>query len=217
MIKAVLFDLDGVLIDTEILSFQAYQRLLERWQQTMSLEQYLEFYSGKTERANIETLLRQYPIEMSADELFELSLAQEAENLDQGVELKKGVHEAFAWLKENNIQTALVTSSIYGRAMELLKDHGLDTAFDCAVTSEDVTHSKPDPQIYRKALEKMNLRPEEAVVIEDSENGILSGVGAGIRVVCIPDMKAPSPTILAKAAGVLNSLEELPDWIAQHS
>lgn len=213
MTKAVLFDFDGLLVDTEGLSLMMYQELLHEYGYDLSEAEYSADYSGKTEKGNVTHLIDACHLPLTFEQCWDRVMENEERLFAQGVDLKPGVRELLEYLKQNGYQTAVATSSTRDRAMNILKRHGIYQLFDEFVFSEDVRSSKPEPEVFLKACEKLNVLAGEALVLEDSENGILAAHNAGIPVICIPDMKRPSEDHLKKTAAVCNSLFEVMDYL----
>lgn len=209
MTKAVIFDLDGLLIDTEIVSFQVYEKLLSEYSIPFTKQEYASQYSGKTEIANVANLIQTYGLPWTLDEGLSKCLEMEKTLLNQGVALKKGAVPLLNHLKENGFQTAVASSSTKERAFQLLNQHHLQTYFDAFVFAEDVQNSKPHPEVFLKAAEKLNFPPKECLVLEDSENGILAAHNAKIPVICIPDMKIPSDFHLGLCTNVYESIDKV--------
>lgn len=116
MLDSIIFDMDGLLIDTEIISYQLYSALLAPYGFTVSLHDYAEAYSGKTEEKNVTTLLEHYPLPLSREECFARISAMEKEFLAKGVALKPGAKELLTYLKEHGYKIALASSSTADRA-----------------------------------------------------------------------------------------------------
>ncbi len=208
MIKAAIFDFDGLLVDTEILSLKIYQNILAEYQIPFSRQEYSQNYSGCTEVQNIRRLLQTYALPLSSEECLDRVLFEEKTLIGQGVKLKEGAKELISWLKKHDVKIALATSSTRERALSILERHGILDYFDAFVFSEDVTHGKPNPEVFLAACTKLVVKPEDALVFEDSENGIQAALNAGIPVVCVPDMKMPSNFHLSKCEAVLSTLNE---------
>lgn len=209
MIKGIIFDFDGILADTEIVSYRIYKKILSSYGHEYTQKDYSEGYSGKTEKVNVNNLIQTYSLPLSYEECFDLVLRTEEELLKEGVELKKGAKELLQYLSDHDIRTAVASSSTRERAVSILKDHGIDNMFDHFVFAEDITHSKPDPEVFTKAQKALGMDQKKCFVLEDSENGIEAGYRAGIPVICIPDMKIPKEEYLNKAEYVLDSLYEV--------
>ena len=132
-------------------------------------------------------------------------LALEQKLIAQGVELNQPL---LAYLKQYHFKVALATSSTKERALVLLSQHKVLTYFDEFVFSEDVKQRKPNSEVFLKACEKIGVTTKEAVVLEDSENGIMAAVNANLPVLCIPDMKQPAAEYLAKTVAVNKDLAD---------
>lgn len=135
----------------------------------------------------------------------------EVENrlLAKGIDLKRGAKELLTYLKEKNYNIAIASSSTEERALNILKQHNIKEYFDKLVFGYEVEKGKPSPDIFLKACEKLGEIPQNCLVLEDSEMGILSAYSANIPVICIPDMKIPKKEFLDKTVSVLNSLDEV--------
>lgn len=207
--KAIIFDLDGLLVDTEIVSYNIYKELLSELNIDYTIKDYATYYSGKTEIINVTNLIHTFQLDWSLEEGLEKVLEVEERLIKDGVDLKKGANELLSYLKENNYKIALATSSTKDRAFSILNQHHLVHYFDDYVFAEDVTHSKPHPEVFLKACEKINMNVDDCIVLEDSENGILASYNANIDVICIPDMKIPAQEFLDKTIAVLKSLDQV--------
>lgn len=213
MIKAVIFDLDGLLIDSEVISYKIYKEFLGEFGYDYSLEEYAQNYSGKTERVNVTNLIDRYKLPLSLERGLEIVMKKEASYLSKGVDLKAGAEKLLAYLKEKGFKIAMASSSKEDRALNILKYHNIINYFDEFVFGHEVKKGKPNPDIFQEACEKLSLKPEECLVLEDSEAGIKAAYSAKIPVICIPDMKIPSEEYLNMTTKVLNSLEEVINFI----
>lgn len=209
MVKAVIFDLDGLLIDSERISYRIYRELLRPFGFDFSLEEYTEYYSGKTGVRNMELLIETYCLPWSTQEGLDKSLEMEREFLSEGVNLKPGARELLQYLKKKNYKTAMASSSIEDRALKILNQHGIAPYFDQFVFGPEVKNGKPAPDIFLKASEKMGENPEDCLVLEDSVAGIQASYAAHIPVICIPDLKEPDAKYAQMALGILDSLHEV--------
>lgn len=213
MIKAIIFDLDGLLVDTEIISFKVYQQLLKAFNIRFSKEEYSKYYSGKTELNNIKQLTESYHLDWTIDQGIKEVLDLEQIYLSEGVLLKPGAKELLSFLKNHNYKIALATSSLKERALNILDTHKLLHYFDVLVFSEDIAKSKSNPEIFLKALNKLDISNQETIILEDSENGILAANKAHIPVICIPDMKIPANDYLDNALAVYRSLNDVKEYL----
>lgn len=216
MIRAVIFDMDGLLADTEMNSFRKLGEIVEEHGGTFEKEVYIRDYCGQTELANVTRLIDTYGLPMSAEECLKLVLDKEAEAIREGVDLKDGSLELLNYLKDNGYHIAMATSSAKPRADLIVGPHDIMHYFEQVVYGPEVPRSKPAPDIFAKAVEKLGLKAEDCLVLEDSENGIRAAYAAGTPVICIPDMKMPRDEYKALCAAVLPSLHEVIDYLKTH-
>ena len=188
MKNTVIFDLDGLLIDSEIISFRLYEELTGKYGRSMTLEEYATDYSGKTGITNMKLLLEKYQLPITFSFFVD---EREKEYLKEGVALKPGARELLAYLKENHYKILLATSSTEDRAEGILQQNGIRGYFDHLVYGVNVKRGKPFPDIFLKACEDANEPRKNCLVLEDSEAGIQAAHSAGIDVICIPDMREP--------------------------
>lgn len=209
MTKAVIFDLDGLLIDSEPVFYHIFQEIVGEYGYEFSLETYARCYSGKTSAQNITNLIGSHGLPLTVEEGLAKEDEIEKRLTAQGVALKKGAKELLAYLKDHGYRIAVASSSTAERAWMILRQHGVDGYFEESVFAHEVTKGKPDPEAFLKASGKLGMKPEECLVLEDSEAGIQAAYAATIPVICIPDMKKPSLQYLDKTAAVLDSLTDV--------
>lgn len=213
MIKAIIFDFDGLLADTEIVSYKIYKELLQQFGYTYTEEEYAQKFSGKTEVKNVENLIETYHLPWTLENGLKNVLEVETRLLSQGVDLKHGVKELLHFLKENEYKIGLATSSTKDRALNILRQHGIIDYFNIFVFGNEVEKGKPNPDIFLKACEKLNENPKDCLVLEDSEAGIEASYLANIPVICIPDMKKLAMQYLDKTAAVYETLDKVIDFL----
>lgn len=206
MIKAVIFDLDGLLLDTEIVAFKVYEELGERFSFTLTLPDFMQNFCGQPLRRNVAYCNERFHLPWSFEEAVEEVLRIEKRLLDEGVDVMPGAKELLAYLKENKYKTAVASSSARERSMKLLEQHNLVKYFDDFVFGPEVEKGKPNPDIFLKAAEKIAIEPELCLVLEDSQAGIQAAYSANMKVICIPDLKHPSEEYVKKATAVKDSL-----------
>ena len=210
---AVIFDLDGLLADTEIISLKVYQELLADFGIPFTEETYSREYSGHREEENVQRFLDTYDLPWNFDQTLEKVYELEAQILAKGVNLKKGAKNLLAFLQREGIPIALATSSVESRARMILNSNGILSLFDHLVFAKDVKRSKPYPDIFLKACSDLNVLPENCLVLEDSEAGIEAASRAGIPVICIPDLKMPAQSFLNKTEQVFQDLDAVRDYL----
>ena len=210
---AVIFDLDGLLADTEIISLKVYQELLKDFGIPFTEETYSREYSGHREEENVQRFLDTYDLPWNFDQTLEKVYELEARILVKGVNLKKGAKNLLAFLQREGIPIALATSSVESRARMILDSNGILALFDHLVFAKDVKRSKPYPDIFLKACRDLNVLPENCLVLEDSEAGIEAAYRAGIPIICIPDLKIPAQSFLNKTEQVFQDLDAVRDYL----
>ena len=214
-ITAVLFDMDGLVLDTEKLYTRFWQEAACACGYPMTKEQALGMRS-----LNRGAGLAKMQSYFGPDVDYDFIRQKRIELMDafvekEGVTLKPGIHELLAFLKERGIKTAIATSSPMERTVLYLTSVGLQNSFDELVSGYMVERGKPEPDIYLYAAEKMGVKPEECMVLEDSPAGILAAHRAGCMPVMIPDQDEPDEEtgklLYAKAeslAAVISLLNE---------
>ena len=211
--EAVIFDLDGLLADTEIISLKVYQELLKDFGIPFTEETYSREYSGHREEENVQRFLDTYDLPWNFDQTLAKVYELEAQILAKGVNLKKGAKNLLTYLQREGVPIALATSSVESRARMILESNGILSLFDHLVFAKDVKRSKPYPDIFLKACSDLNVLPENCLVLEDSEAGIEAASRVGIPVICIPDLKIPAQSFLNKTEQVFQDLDAVRDYL----
>lgn len=213
MLQSVIFDLDGLLIDSEIVAYHIYCDILRPYGYDFSLAHYAEKYSGRAALRNMTDAIEEYDLPISVAEGLRLANEIDGEYIRRGIPLKKGAFELLSYLKERGCLISLATSSLEERALTILGQNHVVEFFDTFTYAPEVANGKPAPDIFIKALSKTGIGPEETLIMEDSEAGVKAAIAAHIPVVCVPDMVRPSDQTLQKAAGVFDSLLQVRDWL----
>lgn len=164
--EAVIFDLDGLLADTEIISLKVYQELLKDFGIPFTEETYSREYSGHREEENVQRFLDTYDLPWNFDQTLAKVYELEAQILAKGVNLKKGAKNLLTYLQREGVPIALATSSVESRARMILDSNGILSLFDHLVFAKDVKRSKPYPDIFLKACSDLNVLPENCLVLE---------------------------------------------------
>lgn len=212
-IKAVIFDMDGILIDTERISFNAFKEVLKEYNYEMSEEFYLTMI-GRNVKSIKEVMLSEYGSSFPFDEIYEKKVKIAVETIDRdGVIIKPGVHELVDYLKDNNYRIAVATSTRKERAHYLLEQIGIKDKVDYIICGDQVVNSKPDPEIFLKAAKGIGIEPQNCMVIEDSDAGILAASRAGMTGINVPDMKKPDENMKKLAFKICSSLLDVKTYM----
>ncbi|MGM9934583.1 HAD family phosphatase [uncultured Clostridium sp.] len=212
-IKAVIFDMDGILIDTERISFNAFKEVLKGYNYEMSEEFYLTMI-GRNVKSIKEVMLSEYGSSFPFDEIYEKKVKIAVETIDRdGVIIKPGVHELVDYLKDNNYRIAVATSTRKERAHYLLEQIGIKDKVDYIICGDQVVNSKPDPEIFLKAAKGIGIEPQNCMVIEDSDAGILAASRAGMTGINVPDMKKPDENMKKLAFKICSSLLDVKTYM----
>lgn len=208
MIKAVIFDMDGLMIDSERVTFEGYK--IECGKLGLGQEMTEEFYK-QTLGLPLPSVFQKYYSRFGQDFPMEKVLENVHQYMarlfeQEGVPVKEGVNELLEYLKANGYRTVLATSSNRDRVDKILEQTGLTAFFDGSICGDEIEKGKPDPDVFLKSCEKAGVKPKEAIVLEDSEAGIQASYAAGIPVICVPDMKYPEEGFKEKASWIVPSL-----------
>jgi HAD superfamily hydrolase (TIGR01509 family) len=198
--KALLFDLDGTLAETDSLHLPTWVDVLRPHGIEVDERFYREAISGRSNLKVVEDLLP----DLSIEEGRKLTDAKEASFRERAHELEPlpGLLDFMKEAKNRGLSLALVTNAPQENVEAILLALELREFFDVVVLSDEVGPVKPDPAPYRAALEKLGIRPEEALAFEDSTSGIASAVGAGIPTVGVASTQEPEKLRRAGAFAV---------------
>jgi len=186
-IRGVIYDCDGLIIDTEVPAFEAWREVFQEHGLDLPLEQWARSIGGSPDAFDpvlyLERLVGR-PLERDA-----IRARRRERQLEMLVEEEAfpGILESIADAKRLGLRLAVASSSHRDWVTLHLKRLGILDAFDTVVTADDVTEVKPDPALYLLALQCLDLQPDEAIVLEDSPNGITAAQAAGIFCVAVPN------------------------------
>lgn len=211
MKAGAIFDMDGLLFDTEVLYNKEWKKVADENGLILE-EKMLDEIRGTGGTVMYETINRYWP-KIDAAELRKQIFENTKEILSKNVPIKCGALELLRYLKDQGVRTAVASSSPLESIQNNLKVSGLESYFDVIVSGEQVAHGKPAPDIFLMAAEKLNLRPEECYVFEDGPNGIYAGVKAGCATIMIPDLISPTEELYGITVGIYKSLKEALDAI----
>ena len=209
--KAVLFDMDGVIFDTERLYLECCGPAAEKFGFDGIEDACLQCV-GLTDEATHQMLYEIYGQDAPLEDFFEEAVRVFMARYEaEGLRVKTGVREILTWLHENKIPTALASSTEIDIVKEELAGAGLDTFFDVIVGGDMAERSKPAPDIFLKAAELLGCDPSDCIVIEDSYNGIRAAAAAGTKPIMVPDLLPPTDEMRTLAVVVRTSLLDVLD------
>jgi beta-phosphoglucomutase family hydrolase len=206
--QAVIFDMDGVLTDSEPLYHQGLNEVLREFGLEMTEEEHNELL-GATVEATWDAIFEKHSPPKSYEECVARYDRAMVRLLSLPREPLPGVRETLAELRRRRIPLALASSSWPNWVAALLRSTGLEGFFDITVSSTAVKNGKPAPDIFLYTAERLGVQPEQCIVIEDSRSGVKAGKAAGMYVI---QMRAASTALppLLEADLVLDSLEDFP-------
>lgn len=207
-IKAIIFDMDGVIFDTEMVYLKVWSKVFEKYGYKMTKEIYTSVLG--TGRENVKKVfVNNYGSNLPIDDMYKEKDENLAKEIEKGVALKAGAYEILKYLKENDFKIALATSAISKRAFKQLKQANIYRFFDAVVCRDEVEKTKPNPDIFLKAADKLNVNKSECIVIEDSSAGIKAAFNAGMIPIHVIDLKDADSDILEMAYKSFNNLNDV--------
>lgn len=211
--NAVIFDMDGLMFDTERVYIEAWDYVGEKMGvgkagymnlKTLGMNAELSRKVWQEEFGNRfdERMLREYTREFLSD-YYEKN----------GLPVKKGLYSLLDYLKEQDCRLAVASSSKQAEIEEHLKDAGVSGYFQVVIGGDRISHSKPDPEIYQRACEMLGENPKDCYALEDSKNGLLAAHRAGCIPLMVPDLWEPDEEVLGIIAGKFDDLEQVRDYL----
>lgn len=206
MIKAVVFDMDGLMFDTERIYIDAWDYTGE--QLGLGKIGYFSIKTlGKTDQSIKQDIINEFGVHIAPEMVFSHINTYKAKYFaNNHVPVKKGLYELLEYLKHNGYQVGLASSSRPDEIQKHLLDAGIENYFQAIVSGRMVVHSKPAPDIYLLACEKLGIPVSECMALEDSLNGIRSASDAGLVPVMIPDLIQPDEETLSLLHALLPDL-----------
>ena len=209
--KAILFDHDGTLINSEAVHFALWQQVLSPFNVTLTEQYYNSVMAGIPVPQNAIDAVRDFNLPITAKDLAESKQLLTKEHLMKApFPLMPGADETLKRCKEKGLRIAIVTGGSRLSVMRTIECYGYEEIIECVVAVEDVEHSKPAPDCYLKALQEMGISASEAMAVEDTEHGLKAAVTAGLRCVAIPTIQSESHDFSAASA----RFASLTDWVS---
>jgi HAD superfamily hydrolase (TIGR01509 family) len=212
-ISAVIFDMDGLMFDTERLAFKAWKEVGTKAGYDIT-DEVIMASVGRTEIDTAKIMRQQLGEDFPYDKLREQRVEYAKNHIKcNGMPIKPGLLKLLDYLHEKGIKTAVATSTKRCIAEENLAFCSLLNRFNCIVCGDEVERGKPEPDIFLLAAKKLHCLPKECIVLEDSLNGIKAAYKAGMRPIMIPDLIAPTDEIRGLTHQIFESLEHVVGYI----
>jgi HAD superfamily hydrolase (TIGR01509 family) len=211
-VRAVVFDMDGLLVDTEQAVFAAMQRAADGVGRQMPFETFQRMVG--LPRAASDLIVREHFGEGFDIDLWAAQIRSHMlESLAAGVALKAGASEILDHLDAAGLPKAIATSSTREAVEASLGPHGIIERFDALITRDVQTHGKPHPEPFLKAATALGVAPADCLALEDSHNGVRSAAGAGMMTVMVPDMLDPTDEMRTLCVRIARDLHEVVEML----
>ena len=212
--KAVIFDMDGLLFDTEKVFNKAWQTLADSRGLILDLRM-LDQLRGTSGKQMLKIINNYWPEEdekILMEEVFKVAEVL----LKEYVPIKPGAVELLNFLQKSSVPMAIATSSPRYLVERNLQVTGFDKFFEAIVCREDIHNGKPDPEIFLKAAEKLKKNAQECIVLEDAVHGVKAGLNAHFKTFMIPDLIQPDEEILNSDVLILKDLNQVIDVLIKN-
>lgn len=210
MLEAILFDLDGTLVNSDPVHFLTWQEVLAKFGISIDEAFYKKHISGRLNAEIVKDILPQ----LSLEEGLKVADAKEARFRQLGDRLHPmaGLIKILEWLASRRLKQAVVTNAPRANAEFMLEALGFTSVFPYVVLAEEAERGKPDPAPYLLALERLNVKSDRAIAFEDSPSGILSATGAGLYTIGVASTHAPQHLLDAGAQIAIADFTDLQLW-----
>ena len=210
-VKAVIFDMDGLMVDSERLGRLGWFEAGQKWGYPITDKEYA-LVTGRTVRDAVGIFKGIFGDDFPFHELREHRVNYEHDYYKKnGIPLKPGLLELLDFLEANNIPKIVATSAARKSAIDKLTMGNLISRFEEICTSDQIENGKPAPDIFLLAAKRLNIPPQNCIVLEDSEAGVKGAKAAGAVPIMVPDLKPPSEEAQQNAFRIVKSLHEVID------
>lgn len=211
----VIFDMDGVLFDTERVYAEIYEEVALEWGLGDVREAVLGCIGRNANDSRqffISCVGEDFPYDEYVREVISRYKIREEK---EGLPIKTGVKELLSYLKQENCRIGLASSTRREKVLSCIERAGIADYFEIVIGGDIVEHSKPEPDIYLIACEELGTEPAETYAIEDSPNGIRAAYRAGMKAIMVPDMIIPEEEIKKMTYHICRDLLEVKDYLAK--
>jgi len=209
-ISAVLFDLDGTLIDSEYFYFSNWAPILSSsFGVEITFNDWIREFAGHTLLRNVQHLKDRFNVDTTEEFMWNATRTNYGNSDMRTINLMPFAKEILEFLKEKNIRIGLVTSSYLTTVETVLGHHNLLHYFEFFITREQVEQPKPNPEPYLLAIEKLALQKDEIVVLEDTITGTKAALAAGLQCIAVSKHKTERERLMGHADILLESMYEV--------
>ncbi|MBN1071056.1 HAD family phosphatase [Clostridium botulinum] len=206
--RAFIFDMDGVIIDSEPIHRQVHGEIMNTLGINISKGE-LALYAGATNEYIFTKLKERYGIKKSVSELMDYKSKLIINKVkEESLEPINGIRELLNALRKNNIKIAIGSSSPRSLIEAVIDKFNLHSAFDCIVSGEEVERSKPYPDVYIEVSKKLGINPEKCIVVEDSHNGVQAAKSAGMKCIGFNNVNSGNQD-LSKADVMVDTIRKI--------
>lgn len=214
-IKAVVFDMDGIIFDSERLVIDCWKVVAEKYA-IPNIEEACNECLGVNSVETKDKFLKRYGQDFPYDAYKSEMSKIYHDNYDGGrLPMKIGVVELLEYIKECGLKVALASSTRSEVVTQQLKDAGILNYFQVIVGGDMVTRSKPQPDIFLKACEELGVAPQESFAIEDSYNGIRAAAAGHLRPLMVPDLMPPTEEMRSLSEGICDTLLDVKGYLKE--
>jgi len=207
MIKAVIFDMDGLMVDSEPIHQQAFDQVFQKYGKHFTAEDNIRLYLGKTDMDCAYDMVTRYHLPITAEELFDQKQVITRQLLSK-ISPRPGLMDLLNNLKRAGMKMAIASSSELVTIKIIVNALDVNDFFDALFSAEHVKNSKPAPDVYLLAAKEIGVDPDDCLILEDSPIGVQSAVSAGMKVYAIPGEETKNGDF-TRATKRLNNLSEV--------
>lgn len=213
--KAVVFDMDGLMFDTENVAILAWDYAGEKM--GLGKTGYMVYKTlGMNVKMSGQVWVKEFGAQYNEEDLWKYTREFMHDFYSKNrVPVKKGLYVLLDYLKNHGYKLAVASSTSQHGVERNLKDAGVFDYFDAVICGDMVTKSKPEPEIYLKACETLGVKPAEALALEDSRNGLLSAHRAGMKVIMVPDLWEADEEVKGFLWNMCEDLEQVKEFLEQ--
>ncbi|WP_428048506.1 HAD family hydrolase [Candidatus Avelusimicrobium caledoniensis] len=210
MITHIVFDMDGLLLDTEMIYFICYQRAARKWGKEFPFELF-EQCVGMSPADSKQIIDNYYKGTVDVPALYQQTGKEFEDYLarDGEINFRPGAKEAVEYFANRGFTLAVASSNIRKWAEEMLQRKGIKKYFSVITMADDVTKTKPDPEIYLTTAARLNASPAQCLAFEDSVAGATAAIRAGLRTCVVPQIKQPDTFVRERAFKIYQSLDDI--------